>query len=186
MSSATSPVWCFFVASLAILANTRADESTLETEVQLLKEAIERLESKMPATVPIWDCYKTQDVTENDIIEFDYCSVDTMTSNPSTGLVAIDNPGTYRLTFMGRYRTSGMDQKDGAYVRLKVNNDIIASSGMDDAYNKNQLSINVLHHLQVGDVVTIEFEGYGGGYLNATSEYGEKFIHWTGQKIFYT
>ena len=106
-----------------------------------------------------------------------------MTSNPSTGLVAIDDPGTYRLTFMGRYRTSGMDQKDGAYVRLKVNNDIIASSGMDDAYNKNQLSINVLHQLQVGDVVVIEFEGYGGGYLSATSDYGEKFVHWTGQKL---
>ena len=161
----------------------KADESGLRAEIQLLKQTVARLEKKIDAAGgPLWDCYKTQDWTAEDIIEFDYCDINTMTGDPSLGLVAIDVAGTYRLTFMGRIRNT-IDVGDGGYVRLKVNNEVVATSGEDDAYDYASLSINVLQELVAGDVVTIEFEGYGGGYLDATSDFGEKFVHWTGQKL---
>ena len=68
-------------------------------------------------------------------------------------------------------------------MRLKVNNDVVATSGVDNVQYYGQLSINVLQELFVGDVVAIEFEASVGGYLDSTSEHGEKFVRWTGQKL---
>ena len=188
-----------FLKCTAILAS----ESGLEAEIKLLKEAIAgqaseiaELQNKMDgkkdattATEPVWDCYKTQDWTADDIIEFDYCDLNTMTGNPALGLVAIDVPGTYRLTFSGRIKNN-VNGGEGGYgwVRLKVNNDVIATSGVGDAFYYGQLSINTLQELLAGDVVAVEFEHSNAltaqrGYLDSTSEHGERFVRWTGQKL---
>ena len=175
----------FFLKLTAILAS----ESALR-EIQLLKEAvagqaseIAALRSKIDATVPAWDCYKTQDWAADDIIEFDYCDLNSMTGDPALGLVAVDDPGTYRLTFSGRIKNN-VNGGEGGWVRLKVNNEVIATSGVDDVYYYGQLSIDVLQELLVGDVVAVEFEHSNGGYLDSTSENGERFTRWTGLKVF--
>merc|ERR1712117_988359 len=108
-----------------------AGDSAFEEEIKLLKEAIAEqaseiteLRNKIAAdVVPGWDCYKTQDWTADDIIEFDYCDLNTMTGNPALGLVAIDVSGTYRLTFSGRIKNNA-NGDEGGWVRIKVNNEV--------------------------------------------------------------
>ena len=51
------------------------------------------------------------------------------------------------------------------YVRLKVNNDIIASTGTNGVYAVYPSSISVLHNLQAGDILSIEYEAVGDAKL---------------------
>ena len=40
-----------------------------------------------------------QNWASNGVIEFDSCDVNTVSGDPSLGILTIDAPGTYRLTF---------------------------------------------------------------------------------------
>ena len=87
---------------------------------------------------------------------------------------------------MGRIYSFPLDDiSNGGWVRIKVNNMVVATTGAYDIFDVHEdVSIDILQDLLVGDVVTVEFEGYNGGYLDSTSDYGaEKFVHWTGQKL---
>merc|ERR1711902_105041 len=131
------------------------DESEFEDKLKELEEKIERqaaeirkLKSERSTYDQAWDCYRTQDWSSNDVIEFESCDVVTVSGEPYLGILAIDAPGTYRLTFQGSIY---IPPEGGAgYVRLKVNNDIIASTGTNGVYAVYPSSISVLHNLQAG------------------------------------
>ena len=76
--------------------NAMEGVNSLRQEIQSLKEANARLESKidsMRTILPAWDCIKKQDMTESNIVPFDFCGVDTTGGDPSTGLLSIEVSG---------------------------------------------------------------------------------------------
>ena len=100
MNSVTFQVLLFLACTTTAIGGQDWRLDTIEAEIQFLRDEIKslkeanaelgrKMDNKM--AIPVWDCYKTQDMAEADIIKFDSCDVDTMSGDPSLGLLGRDS-----------------------------------------------------------------------------------------------
>ena len=166
--------------------NVQLEEKNYQLELKNT-ELEKKVMSKSDLTDEIFDCYRTDDWSTEGVITFNGCSVDTTTGAPWNGTFVVREPGIYRLTFMGQIGHSNGAFTTSGDVYLRVDGVIVASARQsqynDYTYSATMLSINTLQTLDVGQVVTIEFEApVGRGYVSLESD-GGKYVHFTGQLL---
>jgi len=164
---------------LAETDSTRARMSELEEK----NNELEKRMAEVDPTREIFDCYLTDIWKTNGIITFDGCSVDMTNGDPRGGLFVVVEPGVYRLTFTGHtyYPSSRW-----ASVYMKVDGEVVAAAEHDVGdglafHVTSTLVINTLQQLEVGQTVTVEWDGVDGAFLDDASN--RKFTHFTGQLL---
>ena len=187
---------CLFILSCALTVASASEVTSLESEIELLKAGMEQFKSYivdlqqkiakmenervLESSLFAFDCYRTSGLSTEGIITFNGCSVDTTTSDPWTGIFTVQNPGIYRLTFMGRvYLPYG---NNGGYTGegdILIDGDIVASARVLNGYYQDydSISINTLQELNAGQLISVKWGGTG--ILDA----GSNHVHFTGEYV---
>ena len=174
---------CFFIISCVV--TSVAEDSSHESELQLLKAQVEMLKSTVmklvkerDSTSLYFDCYRTENLGTVGTITFNGCSVDTTTIDPWMGMFTIQTPGIYRFTFMGRVHTPYGES--AAEVDLEVDGEVVASArvySFDEEFDV--ISMNTLQELRNGQNISITWSGNGGASLDG----GGHHVHFTGEYV---
>ena len=108
-------------------------------------------------------------------------AVDTTAQDPESGSFSVPKEGLWRFTMMAGdvdipYGGSG-------YLNLKVDGTTVAISHtytQAPAHIACAMSLNSIQPLSVGQIVTIEWAGGNGAYIDDTSSH---YTHWTAQYL---
>ena len=191
----------FFIIGCVFTVTSAAEETNHETEFELLKaqiqvlqskinyleknardirdlqQSVRKLENEKDSTSLYFDCYRTEDLSNDGTITFNGCSVDTTTIDPWRGMFTIQTPGIYRLTFMGR--VSMLNGDGSVEVDLLVDGELVASARDYEYWDWDMISINTIQELRSGQNISITWSGKDGAFLQG----GSYTSHFTGEYL---
>ena len=160
----------------------------LKEENKDLKDMMRtHMQSGQDAAPEVFDCYRTSSRVGSGVIPYDVCSVDTTLDSPqlSEGYFRVLQHGIYRLTFMGCVFLPPIEGDYSAYglAMIHVDGTVLATAFLNpiisDTAGYHSLSMDIIHELYPGQIVTTYWAPTDGAYLYTSISSGH--IHFTGQ-----
>ena len=176
------------------------DSHKIQLELEELREENKKLKKMVSrqdvaVATEVFDCSKTESYTEEGVLSYDVCSVDTTLDSPMLrdGYFQVSQEGIYRLSFMGCYfippvqDTAGTQPYGMALLLLDIDGDFIGDNLLarsflnpiiSDTAGYFTISLETIQQLSPGQSVMIQFDWAEGAYLTGSDS---SWNHFTGQ-----